>query len=264
LSFPLILWSEKTWREEKMHILGIDVGGSGIKGAVVDVEQGAMVTPRLRLATPQPATPAAVTETLVDLVGEFSWQGQVGCGFPAAMRNGVAATAANIDPTWIGFDVARGFSSATGCACSVINDADAAGLGEFRFGAGQERADSVLLLTLGTGIGSALFFQGRLFPNLELGSLPFKGGIAEEYAAADVRKRKKLSWKGWSQRLNHVLVLFERLLTPDLIIIGGGVSRKHEKFFPYLEARAELVPARLFNQAGIIGAAYHAAKQSAN
>ena len=247
-----------------MHILGVDVGGSGIKGAVVDVEQGALVTPRLRLATPQPATPAAVTETLVEMVREFSWQGLVGCGFPAAMQDGVAATAANIDPGWIGFDVAQGFSSATGCGCSVINDADAAGLAELRFGAGQDRSDSVLLLTLGTGIGSALFFQGRLFPNLELGSLPFKGGSAEEYAAAEVRKRKKLNWKGWSQRLNRVINMFERLLTPDLIIIGGGVSRKHEKFFPYLDTRAELVPARLFNQAGIIGAAYHAVKSSSN
>ena len=247
-----------------MHILGVDVGGSGIKGAVVDVEQGALVTPRLRMATPQPATPAAVTETLVEMVREFSWQGLIGCGFPAAMQDGVAATAANIDPGWIGFDVAQGFSTATGCACSVINDADAAGLAELRFGAGQDRSDSVLLLTLGTGIGSALFFQGRLFPNLELGSLPFKGGSAEEYAAAEVRKRKKLNWKGWSQRLNHVLVMFERLLTPDLIIIGGGVSRKHEKFFPHLKARAELVPARLFNQAGIVGAAYHAAKGGSN
>ncbi len=247
-----------------MHILGVDVGGSGIKGAVVDVEQGELVTPRLRLATPQPATPTAVTETLVEMVREFSWQGPVGCGFPAAMQDGVAATAANIDPVWIGLDVAQGFSTATGCACSVINDADAAGLAELRFGAGQDRSDAVLLLTLGTGIGSALFFQGRLFPNLELGSLPFKGGSAEEYAAAEVRKRKKLNWKGWSQRLNRVINMFERLLTPDLIIIGGGVSRKHEKFFPYLDTRAELVPARLFNQAGIIGAAYHAVKSSSN
>jgi len=244
-----------------MLILGIDVGGSGIKGAIVDVASGQLVSDRLRLATPQPATPQAVATTVAALVRSFDWQGTVGCGFPAIIRNGVANSAANIDQSWIGTDVATLLTQATGCKCAVLNDADVAGLAEMRFGCGRGRLGTVLVLTLGTGIGSALFFNGALYPNSELGHLQLKKGIAEQYASAAVRERDGLSWKSWAKRLNRFFVQVERLFSPELIIIGGGVSRKHEKFFPYLEVQAELLPAEFRNQAGIIGAACYAAEQ---
>ena len=242
-----------------MKILGIDIGGSGIKGAVVDCENGELLSERLRVPTPQPATPAAVAEAVRALLGLFAWNGVVGIGFPAIVSAGVARSAANISPDWIGVNVAELMTATTGCDCFVLNDADAAGLAEMEFGAGRGREDAVLVLTLGTGIGSALFYQQRHFPNLELGALSLKGGLAEQYAAAVIRKQAKLSWKAWSKRLNLFLAHVERLLCPDLIVVGGGVSRRSEKFFPYLTTRAELMPARLLNQAGIIGAACYAA-----
>lgn len=244
-----------------MHVLGIDIGGSGIKGAVVDVSTGQLVSDRLRLETPQPATPDALVETVGDLVHALQWQGLIGCGFPAVIIGGIVKTAANIDQSWIDVDVQSALRHATGCECHVINDADAAGIAELKFGIGRKRFGSVLMLTLGTGIGSALFCDGRLFPNLELGALPFKGATAEAYAAAAVRKKKKLSWQGWAKRLNKVLLHVERMFSPELIIIGGGVSRKHEKFFPLLETRAPIVPAGLLNLAGIVGAAHFAFEQ---
>ena len=246
-----------------MNVLGIDIGGSGIKGAIVDIETGTLKSERLRVATPQPATPATVTEATADLVGMFDWHGPVGCGFPAVIQQGVAKTAANIDPAWIGVNVEALLQEKTGCRCTVINDADAAGLAEMTFGAGQGRLGMVIVLTLGTGIGSALFYQGRLIPSLELGFLPLKGRPAEHYAAAAVRKKDKLSWKAWSGRLNRFLAHVERLFSPELIIVGGGVSRNHEKFFPYLTTQAEITPARMLNQAGIVGAACFAANEQA-
>ena len=242
-----------------MDVLGIDIGGSGIKGGVVDVARGVLVTERLRLDTPQPATPDAMLATVVELVKTLGWSGPIGCGFPAVIERGVAKTAANIDAGWIGIDVGERVRVATGCPCSVINDADAAGIAEMRFGEGVGRNEAVLVLTLGTGIGSALFHRSRLFPNLELGFLPLKGRPAERYTSAAVRKQDKLSWKAWSRRLDLFLLHVERLLSPELIIVGGGVSRKSEKFFPFLDTRAELVPARLLNRAGIVGAACFAA-----
>ena len=238
-----------------MDILGIDIGGSGIKGAVVDIGIGSLKTERIKLLTPQPATPAAVAETVAELCRQFQWQGAVGCGFPAVISAGVARTAANIDSSWIGVNVEDLLSRATGCFCQVVNDADAAGLAEMHYGSGIGRYDTVLVLTLGTGIGSALFYGGQLFPNLELGAFPLKGGIAEHYAAAVVRKRDKLSWQSWSKRLNLFFAEVERIFSPNLIILGGGVSRKSEKFMGYLSAQAQLQPARLQNQAGIVGAA---------
>jgi len=243
-----------------MKYLGIDIGGSGIKGALIDVDSGELLSERLRLDTPLPATPQAVAATVNELVQMFGWQGSIGFGFPAVIRNGVAKSAANIDSGWIDTDVEALLSDATGCRCCVINDADAAGLAEMRFGCGKGRSGAVLILTLGTGIGSAIFYDGLLFPNSELGHLQMKSGIAEQYTSAAVRKRDGLSWKAWAKRLNKFFAQAERLFSPDLIIIGGGVSRKHEKFFPYLETRAELLPAELRNQAGIIGAACRAAE----
>lgn len=242
-----------------MEYLGIDIGGSGIKAAIVDVSSGRLISERLKIATPTPAVPAAVAAKVAELVAEFQWHGALGCGFPAVISNGVAKTAANIDESWIGTDVVALLSEATGCRCSVVNDADAAGLAEMRFGCGRDRSGTVLVVTLGTGIGSALFYNGILYPNTELGHLRLKNGIAERYASAAIRKNEDLSWRAWSKRLNKFFAQAERLLSPELIIVGGGVSRKHENFFPYLNVRAELLPAKLRNNAGLIGAACLAA-----
>ncbi len=243
-----------------MECLGLDIGGSGIKGAIVDVVSGQLLSERLRLATPQPATPQAVAKTTRELVKQFGWSGPIGCGFPAVIQNGVAKTAANIAVGWIGTDVVATLQAATDCPCAVINDADAAGLAEIRLGAGKGQSGSVIVITIGTGLGSACFYRGRLFPNTELGHLPLKGGPAEHYASAAVRKKEKLSWESWARRLEKFLVRVERLFSPDLIILGGGVSKRHEKFFPYLKVQAELRPAQLRNQAGIVGAACLAAE----
>lgn len=244
-----------------MDILGIDIGGSGIKGAIIDVESGCLKSERIRIPTPSPASPQAVAATVAELVQQLNWQGLIGCGFPAIIVNGVAKSAANIDPAWIGTDVAALLTAATGCPCVVINDADAAGLAEMRFGVGKNRAGSVIVITVGTGLGSAFFSNGMLYPNTELGHLRLKAGPAERYASAAVRKKEALSWNAWSKRLNRFFSHVERLFSPELIIIGGGISRKHEKFFPLLDTRAELLPAQFRNQAGIIGAACRAAEQ---
>lgn len=241
-----------------MRILGIDIGGTGIKAALVDATKGAVLTAPLEVATPLPATPRAVAGSVAKLVSTLDWQGRVGIGFPAVIRSGVVGTAANIDSSWIGVDASELFGNAIPGACVVLNDADAAGLAEMRFGAGQGNDATVLVLTLGTGIGSALFYRQQLFPNLELGSFPLNGMSAEEYAAASIRTRENLSWQEWSGRLNLFFGQIERLLSPDLIIVGGGVSQRSHSFFPYLQTSAKLVPARLLNHAGIVGAACHA------
>jgi len=238
-----------------MQCLGIDIGGSGIKGAIVDVATGQFISERLRIPTPLPATPQAVALATAELVRQFGWQGPIGCGFPAVIVHGVAKTAANIDESWIGTDVSAILAEVTGCPCFVINDADAAGVAEMRFGCGKDRMGSVIVLTLGTGIGSGMFIDGVLYPNSELGHLRLKAGPAEHYASAAVRKNEALDWQVWAKRLNKFFTQVERLFSPELIIIGGGVSRKHDKFFPYLKVQAELLPAELRNQAGIIGAA---------
>jgi len=238
-----------------MDILGIDIGGSGIKGAPVDIETGALLAPRCRIATPQPSKPAAVAQTVAEIAGHFDWHGPMGCGFPAPIRNGVTLTAANVHKSWIGTNAATLFAEATGCPTWVINDADAAGLAEMAFGAGKGRAGVVLIVTLGTGLGTALFVDGRLVPNLELGHIEIQGEDAERRASAAARTREKLSWKRWAARLDRYLWALERLLWPDLIILGGGVSKRSEKFLPLLTVQAEVLPARLYNEAGIVGAA---------
>lgn len=243
-----------------MDVLGIDIGGSSIKGAVITAETGQLVSNPSQVETPQPATPAAVINATAELVRSFDWHGPIGCGFPAVMQQGIVKTAANIDSSWIGIDVEALIQRETGCVCAVINDADAAGLAEMVFGAGEGRMGTVMILTLGTGIGSALFYRGQLFPNLELGYLPLDGAPAEHYASAAVRNNEKLSWESWSKRLNRFLNHVERLFSPELIIIGGGVSSQHEKFFPLLETQGELLPADFLNQAGIVGAAGFATK----
>ena len=238
-----------------MEILGIDIGGSGIKGAPVDTESGVLLAPRCRIPTPSPAKPGGVSKAVGEVARQFDWRGPVGCGFPAAIRSGVVLTAANIHKNWIGTDAITRFSEATGCPTVVINDADAAGLAEMTFGAGKGRRGVVLIVTIGTGLGTALFTEGFLLPNAELGHIEIDGVDAEWRASDAARKREDLSWKKWARRLDTYLGALERLLWPDLIILGGGVSRQHERFIPLLTVRAEVVPAQLQNEAGIVGAA---------
>jgi polyphosphate glucokinase len=240
------------------HAIGVDVGGTGIKGAPVDLDAGAFTAERIRIPTPQPATPDAVAAVVKEIVMQLDAPGTIGLTLPSVVRDGVAHTASNIDHSWIGTDAAELFREATGRAVGVVNDADAAGIAEMRFGAGRGRSGVVLLITLGTGIGSALFVDGTLVPNTELGHLPLHHGAAEEWAAESVREDDDLSWKDWAHRLSDYMQLVERLLWPNLIIIGGGVSKKSDKFLHYVRARTEIVPAQLLNDAGIVGAALFA------
>ncbi len=244
-----------------MEILGIDIGGSGIKAAPVDSVAGELLQPRERIATPSPSTPAAVAEIVRELVRHFNWTGPIGIGFPAIVRHQIVLTAANIDPAWIGVDGADLFSKATGCPVRMVNDADAAGLAEIAFGAGRGLRGSLILLTLGTGIGSALFYNGFLFPNSELGHIEMNGMIGEKFASAAVRKNEDLDWEEWTGRLNQYLAKIERLFAPDTIILGGGVSKKFSHFGPLLKTQADLMPAQLFNDAGIVGAAMAALRE---
>jgi polyphosphate glucokinase len=238
-----------------MEVLGIDIGGTGIKGAPVNVETGELTAERYRLRTPTPATPEAVSNTVAEVARHFNWQGTIGCGFPAAIRSGQVMTAANIAKTWIGCHAQGMFQDATGCAVTVVNDADAAGYAEMHFGAGQGVAGLVLIVTLGTGIGTALFINGNLVPNTELGHIELGGKEAEKRAASSVRDRKQLSWKKWARRVDAYLHRMQDYLWPDLIIVGGGVSKKHDKFLPLLTLDTQVVPAQMRNEAGIVGAA---------
>lgn len=241
-------------------LLGIDIGGTGIKGAPVDTATGALVAPRYRIVTPQPATPAAVADVVAEVARNFEWTGAIGTTFPAVVKDGTIHTAANVDNSWIGTDAEKLFATATSSPVTVLNDADAAGVAEMELGAGRGRSGTVFTITLGTGIGSALFVDGALVPNTELGHLEVRGKDAEFRAADSAREREELSWKQWAKRLNEYFAVLEALFWPDLLIIGGGVSKKHEKFFPLLETRAELVPATLLNEAGIVGAAIAASR----
>ncbi|HZW02317.1 MAG TPA: ROK family protein [Anaerolineaceae bacterium] len=247
-----------------MAVLGIDIGGSGIKGAVVDLETGQLLTERKRFPTPEKSTPAAVAKVVRQLAGEFEVQGPIGCGFPAVVRSGVAYTAANIHESWIGTDVNQLLTDATGCPVFTVNDADAAGVAEMAYGAGRDYPKGVVMvLTLGTGIGSAIFVDGHLLPNTEFGHLEIRGKDAEHRASDAVRERKDLSYKKWAKRrLQEVLERYEMLLSPDVFIIGGGVSKNFDDFVPYVETRAKIIPAQLLNQAGIVGAALYAQQQA--
>jgi polyphosphate glucokinase len=238
------------------HVLGIDIGGSGVKGAPVDTETGQFLADRQKLATPQPATPDAVAEVVAQLVRSFGWTGPAGITFPGVVVGGVVQSAANVDHSWIGANAVQAFGSATGLAVTVLNDADAAGVAEMHFGAGKGVSGTVLLLTLGTGIGSALFTNGVLVPNTEFGHIQIRGKDAEKRASEHVREEKDLSWDTWAGRVDEYLEQMEALLSPDLFIIGGGISKKSEKFLPLLTGlRAKVVPANLLNDAGIVGAA---------
>jgi polyphosphate glucokinase len=238
-----------------MTVLGIDIGGSGVKGAPVDVGAGALADERYRLETPRPATPDAVVAVLAEVAGRWPGTGPVGVTFPGVVRRGVIGTAANLHPDWVGVDAATLFADATGRPVTVLNDADAAGIAEVAFGVGRSVAGVVLLVTFGTGIGTALFLDGRLVPNTELGHLELNGADAELHAADRIRDEQKLSWEAWASRVQDYLRLVERLLTPDLIVIGGGVSKKADRFLPHVRIDTRVVPALLQNNAGIVGAA---------
>lgn len=238
-----------------MKALGIDIGGSGIKGAPVDTVTGALLAERLRIGTPEPSTPAAVLEATRQLVAHFNWKGPVGVGFPGVVKQGRIGEVGNLDDAWVGTNGAAMFRRATRCPVAMVNDADAAGLAEVRFGAGRGVKGAILLLTLGTGIGSALISDGVLYPNSELGFFPWRGRIAEKSLSGAARKRRGLKLAEWGAALTPFLATLERVLNPDLIIIGGGVSKKGRKFLRHLNCGAKVVAARLSNDAGIVGAA---------
>jgi len=236
-------------------ILGIDIGGSGVKGAIVDTKKGILITERYRIPTPQPATPEAVAEVIKKISKHFKWKGPVGVGYPGVIQQGVARTAANVDDSWIDKDLNRLFSKATGCKVHVVNDADAAGMAEVKFGAGKGKKGTLILITVGTGLGTVIFVNGKLVPNLELGHIILHGADAELYATDAARKREELDWDTWASRFNEYLLRIESLVWPDMIIIGGGASKKDDKFLPHITTKARVVPARLLNEAGIVGAA---------
>lgn len=238
-----------------MEMLGIDIGGSGIKGAIVDTEAGDFATERLRIDTPQPSKPPLVADVVNQIVEHFDWRGPMGCAFPAVVQQGHTLTAANVDADWIGFDAKSLLEKRTGNPMIVLNDTDAAGIAEMKFGAGRGRRSLVIVLTFGTGIGSAIFINGQLVPNTEFGHLVIQGKAAERRASARIRQQKGYSWKKWGKILSDYLQYMEFLFRPDLFVIGGAVSRKHQKFFPHIHCQTEIAPAQLRNRAGIVGAA---------
>ena len=242
-----------------MEVLGIDIGGSGIKGAPVNLEQGKLADERCRIETPDPATPEAVADVVGQIARHFKWTGAIGCTFPAVVMHGVVRTAANVDKSWIGTDGKQLLGESSGCEVTLLNDADAAAIAEMQFGAGRGVQGVVFLLTLGTGIGTAMFVNGILIPNLELGHLEYDGKEAEHQAAARVRTDEDLKWDAYAARIDRCLEVYENLFWPDLFIIGGGVSKKGEKYIPLLKRRTKIVAAETRNEAGIIGAALAAA-----
>jgi polyphosphate glucokinase len=243
--------------------VGIDFGGSGIKGAPVDLVKGDFAAERVRIDTPQPSTPKAVAEVFVELLAAFpDSTGPVGVTVPAIVRHGVVHSAANIDQHWIGEDADKLFTDATGRDVHVVNDADAAGLAEVRYGAAKGRDGLVIVTTLGTGIGSALVYDGVLVPNSELGHIEIDGHDAESRAASSVREREDLTWEHWAKRLTAYYRKLDFLFSPELFVVGGGVSKKSEKFLPLIDIDTEIVPAQLLNAAGIVGAALYATESN--
>lgn len=239
---------------------GVDIGGSGIKGAPVDLATGELTAERFRIPTPQPSTPDAVATVVKEVLEHFAWDQPFGCTFPAVVLHGVVRTAANVDSSWVGTDLDGLLGQATGRRVVGLNDADAAGLAEVRFGAAKGRTGVVILTTLGTGIGSALLVDGQLVPNTELGHLEVEGHDAETRASDAARDRDGLTWERWAKRLTKYYRRLEDLFWPDLIVVGGGVSKKADRFLPLIECRTPLVPAGLKNEAGIVGAALLAAE----
>ena len=238
-----------------MAILGIDIGGSGVKGAPVDTVAGELLEERHRVPTPQPSDVSAVIDAVAEVAGQFPGYERVGVTFPGVVVDGVTRTAANVDKSWLDAPAAQLFADRLGAPVTVLNDADAAGMAEVAFGAGRDQRGLIMMLTFGTGIGSALFLDGTLIPNTEFGHLELDGHDAEVRAADRAREAEDLSWEQWAVRVQDYLRHVEMLLSPRLFIIGGGVSKKSDKFFPLIDIKTPLVPATLLNNAGIIGAA---------
>ncbi len=240
------------------NVLGIDIGGSGIKGAPISMKTGELLDERRRIPTPIPATPEKVTSVIKEITDHFKWGGLAGIGFPAVIQGGVAKTAANVDSSWIGTNINKLVEEKTKCQTFTVNDADAAGTAEIHFGAGKGEKGVILLITVGTGLGTVIFSNGQLVPNTELGHVILNGQDAEKYASDAARKNYDLSWDIWAKRFDKYLNYLEQLLWPDLIIVGGGVSKKKERFYSHLTVKAKVVMAELQNNAGIVGAAYFA------
>lgn len=238
-----------------MDILGIDVGGSGIKGAPVNILTGMLSAPRYRVKTPKGASPEDVGREIKHIAEYFRWSGPIGVGFPAPIKHGIVRMAANISPDWVGLNADEYLSKVTGCKVSVCNDADVAGLAEMKFGAGKDKKGTVILITLGTGIGSAVFYNGNLLPNTEFGHVQIDGKDAETRASDAARQREELSWKKYARRLNRYLLEMQKLFWPDLFIIGGGISKEFDNYAPLLTLDAPVVRATFLNEAGIVGAA---------
>jgi len=241
--------------------LAIDVGATGIKGAIIDVETGKLQTERIKLDTPKPATPIRIADTIDQLVKEIGWDSKdIGIGFPAIIKNGLCLTASNIDESWINIDIPQLIKDRSGFYAHVLNDADAAGIAEMTYGKGKGVKGTVIMLTLGSGIGSAFFKDGHLLPNIELGRMFYRESVAEHYASNSARKNKGLSWDLYGKELNDFLEYTDRIFSPDLMIIGGGISKKFEKYSQYLNPNLKVTPAAFQNNAGIIGAAMFAAQ----
>ena len=242
-------------RRKSSTAFGVDIGGSGIKGAIVDLDKGDLATERVKYLTPHPSTPEAVADVVARLVREAGWTGELGATFPAVIKHGVAHSAANVDKSWIGTDVDKVFTDITGCDVTVLNDADAAGIAEARFGAAKGVDGVVILLTFGTGIGSALLLDGQLVPNSELGHLELDGSDAEKRASSAVKEDEGLSYKQWAKRVQKYMSHVEKLFTPDLFVVGGGISKNSDRWVPLLSLDTPVKPAELLNNAGIVGAA---------
>jgi len=239
-----------------MEIFGVYIGGSGIKGAPVDLDHGGLAQERCKVPTPHPAVPEKVADSVAEVVGHFDWSGPVGITFPGVVTSGCTRSAANVDRSWIDVEAQQMLGDRLGLPVTLLNDADAAGVAEMTFGAGRGRKGTVILLTFGTGIGSALFIDGKLVPNTELGHLELNGHEAEKRASTKAKEDEDLGWHHWAHRVQEYLSHVEALFSPEMFIIGGGVSRKADKFLPLIEhVRAEMVPAELRNDAGIVGAA---------
>lgn len=242
----------------EVGVLGVDIGGTGCKAAIVDITNGRLKSERFRLETPKPSTPENVGKTIKKIVSHFKWEGTIGFGFPAIVKNGVAHSAANIHADWLHFNAEKYFSELLQLPVKLTNDADAAGIAATKFGAAQNQKGTILFLTIGTGIGSALFRDGNLIPNTEMGHLFFKGKIAEKTLSNAIRKKDKISMKKWGKMWTPYLEHLERIANPDLIILGGGGGKKFEQFAPYLKVKTKIVAAELSNNAGIVGAALYA------
>lgn len=240
-------------------ILGLDVGGTGTKGAIVDTDNGILVSDRVKYATPKNATPEKLRPVIKNIISDLGYEGKrLGVGFPTNIQNNVCVTANNINKSWIGTNLQEYFAEISNLKTSVINDADAAGMAELHFGAAKDVKGTCILLTLGTGVGSAVYVNGAMLRNVELGSLEFNGDMAEKYVSNKIRKERELGWKAWGNLLNDYLLHVNKIFSPTRIILGGGVSKKFKEYKQYLTDQVEIVPAEMFNEAGIVGAAVNA------